>query len=42
MLETDKAKLVLDWCSEGTRKKEDTETNFIPNIRELNLRGRVA
>lgn len=35
------ADLVLDWCSAGKRKKIDTETNYIPNIRELNLRGRV-
>lgn len=37
----EQAKLVLDWCSQGKRKKEDTEVNFIPNIRQLNLRGRV-
>lgn len=37
----EQASLVLDWCSQGTRKKTDTEANFIPNIRQLNLRGRV-
>jgi hypothetical protein len=36
------ADLVLDWCSKGKRKKEDTEVNYIPNIRKLNLRGRVS
>lgn len=35
------ADLVLNWCGEARRKKEDTETNFIPNIRALNHRGRV-
>jgi hypothetical protein len=35
------ADLVLDWCSESKRKKLDTESNYIENIRHLNLRGRV-
>jgi len=37
----EQAILVLDWCSQDVRKKTDTETNFIPNIRALNHRGRV-
>lgn len=37
----EQANLVLNWCGKETRKKEDTESNFIPNIRKLNLRGRV-
>jgi hypothetical protein len=37
----EQAKLVLDWCSQDKRKKDDTLENFIPNIRLLNQRGRV-
>lgn len=35
------ADLILDWCGKKKRAKNDTETNFIPNIRLLNHRGRV-
>ena len=35
------ADLVLKWCGKSKRAKSDTETNFIPNIRFLNHRGRV-
>jgi hypothetical protein len=37
----EQAKLVLDWCSQDKRKKDDTLENFLPNIRLLNQRGRV-
>ena len=35
------ADLILEWCGKSKRAKLDTESNFIPNIRSLNLRGRV-